>query len=66
MLCVEEERRMTVDEELDEFATVNKWLEWCMNCKHAYRRIDDADTLYCRLRKRKCPHVAEMAERKDE
>lgn len=58
---------MTVDEALNEFEAVNeRWLEWCMNCKHAYKRKNDDDTLWCRLRKRKCPHLAEMAERKEE
>ena len=26
-------------------------LEKCLECKHCYRRIDDAETLYCRCRK---------------
>lgn len=29
---------MTVDEILDEIEAINKqWIEWCMNCKHAYK-----------------------------
>lgn len=58
---------MTIDEALDEFEAENeRWLEWCLDCKHAYRKKADADTLWCRLRKRKCPHLAEMTERKEE
>ena len=54
---------MTVDEVLDDIEAINKqWLEWCANCKHAYKRKNDDDTLWCRLRKRKCPHVAERKE----
>ena len=54
---------MTVDEVLDDFEAINKqWIEWCMNCKHAYKRKND-DTLWCRLRKRECPHVAERKEK---
>ena len=41
-----------------------RWIEdnfedWCCECKHVYRRQDDYDYLYCRLRKRPCPHLAE-------
>ena len=28
-----------------------EWVEKCLSCKHVYRRVDDADTLYCRCRK---------------
>ena len=52
-----------IERELDMFEAVQKqWLEWCLDCKHAYKKKNDADTLWCRLRKRKCPH---LAERKD-
>lgn len=54
---------MTIEEALDEFESAQEqWVEWCLNCKHAYRRKNDADTLWCRLRTRKCPHLAERKE----
>lgn len=48
---------------------IKKWDEFCSECKHAYKRKNDDDYLYCRLRKKKCPHLrelSEMAERKEE
>ena len=57
--------RMSVDieRELDKFEAISKhWLEWCLDCKHSYKRKDDDDTMWCRLRKRKCPHLSEMEE----
>ena len=52
-----------IERELDMFEEVQRqWLEWCSDCKHAYRKVSDADTLHCRLRKRKCPHLAERKE----
>lgn len=51
---------MSIEEALDQLEETQKqWLEWCLECKHAYRKKNDADTLWCRLRKRKCPHLAE-------
>ena len=35
------------------------WENWCYECKHAYHRQDDADYIYCRLRKKECPHLGE-------
>ena len=45
-----------------------KWYRFCMICPHSYKRKDDADTIYCRLRKRQCIHKKEIedAERKEE
>ena len=46
-----------IDRELDLFMeTLDEWAELCLDCKHAYQRKNDADTLWCRLRKRKCPY----------
>ncbi len=30
---------------------LESWAKKCLNCKHAYKRKDDADMIYCRLRK---------------
>lgn len=45
-----------------------KWYQFCMICPHSYKRKDDADTVYCRLKKNVCPHKDEIeeAERKKE
>lgn len=45
-----------------------KWYRYCMICEHSYIRKDDADTIYCRLRKRDCIHRDEIetAEREEE
>ena len=52
-----------IERELDKFESISKhWLELCEDCKHAYKRKDDDDTMWCRLRKRKCPHLAELEE----
>ena len=52
-----------IERKLDMFEAVQEqWLEWCLECKHAYRKKGDADNLWCRLRKRQCPHLAERKE----
>lgn len=54
---------MSIEEALDQLEETQKqWLEWCLECKHAYRKKNDDDTWWCRLRKRKCPHLAERKE----
>lgn len=57
-----------IEHELDLFMeTLDEWIELCLDCKHAYRRKSDADMLFCRLRKRKCPYKKQkQIERKDE
>lgn len=30
------------------------WVYKCLQCKHSYTKKDDAETMYCRLRKGKC------------
>ncbi len=47
---------------------IEKWYRFCMICPHSYKRKDDADTVYCRLRKSQCIHKKEIddAERKEE
>lgn len=56
-----------IDHELDMFMeTLDEWAELCLDCKHAYRRKSDADMLFCRLRKRKCPKKSNGAERKED
>ena len=40
-----------------------EWVEHCLECKHAYRRQDDTETLWCRLRKKKCPYMEEVKEK---
>ena len=46
-----------INHELDLFMeTLEEWFELCLDCKHAYKRKNDADMLFCRLRKRKCPY----------
>lgn len=44
-----------------------KWYRFCMLCKHSYKRIDDADTVYCSVPNYVCPHKDEIehAERKE-
>lgn len=37
-----------------------KWYYFCMPCKYAYKRADDADTVYCYLPKEQCPHREEI------
>ena len=45
-----------------------KWYQFCMVCKYAYKRIDDADTVYCPAPKGYCPRKDEIEqfERKEE
>ena len=45
-----------------------KWYRFCMICKHSYKRVDDADGIYCELPGfRFCPHKKEIeqADRRD-
>ena len=37
-----------------------KWYQFCMICIHSYKRKDDADTIYCHLRKRDCIYRDEI------
>ncbi|SDY29681.1 hypothetical protein SAMN04488579_12434 [Eubacterium barkeri] len=30
------------------------WVYKCLECKHSYKRKNDAETMYCRLRKPGC------------
>lgn len=30
------------------------WVNQCIKCKHSYKRKNDDDTMYCRLRKPGC------------
>jgi hypothetical protein len=53
-----------VDEAKEKLIEEN-WLNWCYECKHAYQRKDDTDYMYCRLRKRPCPHLAEYEEKEE-
>ena len=39
------------------------WYEKCVLCRHCYRRKDDAETVYCRLRKGEC-HFSPVVELK--
>lgn len=48
--------------EFEEKSADELWIEKCLVCKHAYRKIDDDDILYCRLRKKECPHLAARKE----
>lgn len=31
-----------------------QWVNQCLKCKHCYRKQNDADMLFCRLRKGQC------------
>lgn len=44
------------------------WYQFCMPCKYAYIRKEDADTVYCSVPKHDCPHKDEIeqAKRKEE
>lgn len=45
-----------INHELDMLMeTLDEWVLLCLDCEHAYKRKSDADMLFCRLRKRKCP-----------
>ena len=37
-----------------------KWYQFCMLCKYAYKRKDDADTGYCLVLECYCPHKKEI------
>ena len=37
-----------------------KWYQFCMICKYAYKRKDDADTIYCDIPKELCPYKEEI------
>ena len=43
-----------------------KWYQFCMPCKYAYKREDDAETVYCSAPD--CPYKNEIEEavRKEE
>lgn len=36
------------------------WYRFCMICKYAFKRKDDADTVYCSAPKGYCPHEEEI------
>lgn len=45
-----------------------KWYQFCMLCKYAYIKKDDAGKVYCSVSEWYCPHKKEIedAERKEE
>lgn len=45
-----------------------KWYYFCMMCPNAYKRKDDADTIYCDVNEINCTYrdEIELAERKEE
>ena len=30
---------------------MEEWVKRCLECTHSYKKQDDADTIYCRLKK---------------
>ena len=57
-----------INHELDMLMeTIDEWVLLCLDCKHAYKKKSDADMLFCRLRKRKCPYkMKKQFEREEE
>lgn len=43
-----------------------KWYQFCMICPHSYKRVDDADTVYCEADENHCPYKDEIEMRKEE
>lgn len=46
--------------DLSDYLYEEEWYQFCMLCKYAYTRKDDADAIYCSAPKWYCPHKKEI------